>query len=145
MKSTFFVFIITLSSVIFSQETIKKYSLMDVEVFPVFYQIEMQPSQKNNLLLFKAKMQQYFITNMDSKNLVHFEDKNSYSLDLQTTLDGKLTINNLSVFNSLQKESIEKVLKMLHIKKAALKNGQDVAVEFSISLQLKFTEIKTIK
>ncbi len=145
MRITFLLFFGLFSSLIIAQENIKKYPLTDVEEFPVFFQIEIQNSQKNNLLVFQAKFQQYFITNIDSKKLVHFESKSPLSINLSTTFDGRLVIENTSDFNKIQLVELEKVLEKLHLKKAALKAGKEVAVEFSIPLQLKFTEIKTIK
>jgi hypothetical protein len=76
--------------------------------------------------------------------LIYFKEDPSYVLHLKTTLDGSIKINNLSEFTNVQKEALEKVLEKLSIKKGAQKNGQDVAIEFSIPLQIKFTEIKTI-
>jgi len=89
-------------------------------------------------------LQQFFITNIGSKSLIYFKEDPSYVLHLKTTLDGSIKINNLSEFTNVQKEALEKVLEKLSIKKGAQKNGQDVAIEFSIPLQIKFTEIKTI-
>jgi hypothetical protein len=130
---------------VFSQEHIKSFNLSELDELPIFHQFEIPKSQKNNVLLFQAKLQQFIITNIDSYSLIHFNEQPSYALHLKTTLDGNIKINNLSEFSNIQKEALEKVLEKLSIKKRAQKNGQEVAIEFSIPLQIKFTEIKTIK
>lgn len=145
MNRVFFVFFLVFTNCIFSQENIQSYTLAEVDEFPVFHQYEILKSQKNNVPLFQAKLQQFFITNIDSKSLIHFNEHPSYALHLKTTRDGSLNIKNLSEFTNIQKEALEKVLEKLSIKKGAQKNGKDVSVEFSIQLQIKFTEIKTIK
>ena len=125
-------------------EKVSYYGTSSLDEFPIFDQFEIPKSQKNNTLLFQAKLQQFFITNIGSKSLIYFKEHPSYVLHLKTTLDGSIKINNLSEFTNVQKEALEKVLEKLSIKKGAQKNGQDVAIEFSIPLQIKFTEIKTI-
>ena len=145
MNRTFFVFFLVLTNFVFSQENIKSYNLSELDELPIFHQFEIPKSQKNNALLFQAKLQQFFITTIDSKSLIYFNENPSYDLQLKTTLDGSVKINNLSEFTNIQKEALEKVLEKLSIKKGAQKNGQEVAIEFSIPLQLKFTEIKTVK
>jgi len=144
MNKTFFVFLLILTNFIFSQERIKSSPLSALDAFPIFDQFEIPKSKKNSTLLFQAKLQQFFITNIGSKSLIYFKEDPSYVLHLKTTLDGSIKINNLSEFTNVQKEALEKVLEKLSIKKGAQKNGQDVAIEFSIPLQIKFTEIKTI-
>jgi len=134
-----------LTNFVFSQENIKSVELSELDEFPIFHQFEIPKNQKNNVLLFQAKLQQFIITNIDSKLLIHFNEQPSYILHLKTTLDGSLKINNLSEFTNIQKEALEKVIEKLSIKKGAQKNGQEVAIQFSIPLQIKFTEIKTIK
>ncbi|WP_445747526.1 hypothetical protein [Polaribacter sp.] len=145
MNRTFFVFFLVLTNFVFSQENIKSVELSELDEFPIFHQFEIPKNQKNNVLLFQAKLQQFIITNIDSKLLIHFNEQPSYILHLKTTLDGSLKINNLSEFTNIQKEALEKVIEKLSIKKGAQKNGQEVAIQFSIPLQIKFTEIKTIK
>lgn len=145
MYRTFFVFFLVLTNVVFSQEHIKSFNLSELDELPIFHQFEISKSQKNNVLLFQAKLQQFFITNIDSKSLIYFNENPSYDLELKISLDGSLKINNLSKFTNIQKEALEKVLEKLSIKKGAQKNGQEVAIEFSIPLHLKFTEIKNIK
>ncbi|MDP4601245.1 MAG: hypothetical protein NWS84_08875 [Polaribacter sp.] len=144
MNRAFFVFFLMLTNFIFSQESIKSSHLSELDEFPIFDQFEIPKSKKNSTLLFQAKLQQFFITNIGSKSLIYFKEDPSYVLHLKTTLDGSIKINNLSEFTNVQKEALEKVLEKLSIKKGAQKNGQDVAIEFSIPLQIKFTEIKTI-
>ena len=145
MRITFLFFYTLFFNSIVSQENTKIYSLNDVEEFPVFYQIEFQHSQKNKLVVFQAKLQQHFITNMDAKKLIHFESSSPLSLKLLATFDGKLLIENTSDFNNLQLVELNKIVEKLSIKKAAMKAGKEVSVTFSIPLQLKFTEIKTVK
>lgn len=145
MNRTFFVFFLVLTNFVFSQENIKSVELSELDEFPIFHQFEIPKNQKNNVLLFQAKLQQFIITNIDSNSLIHFNEQPSYSLHLKTTLDRNIKINNLSEFTNIQKEALEKVIEKLSIKKGAQKNGQVVSVEFSIPLQIKFTEIKTIK
>lgn len=145
MNRSFFMFFLLLANFIFSQENIKSFHLSELDEFPIFHQFEIPKNQKNNVLLFQAKLQQFIITNIDSKSLIHFNEHPSNTLHLKTTLDGNLKINNLSEFTNIQKDALEKVLGNLSIKKGAKKNGQLVTIEFSIPLQIKFTEIKTIK
>lgn len=145
MNRTFFVFFLVLTNFVFSQENIKSVELSELDEFPIFHQFEIPKNQKNNVLLFQAKLQQFIITNIDSNSLIHFNEQPSYSLHLKTTLYRNIKINNLSEFTNIQKEALEKVIEKLSIKKGAQKNGQVVSVEFSIPLQIKFTEIKTIK
>ena len=142
-KKIYIIFLFTFNF-IFSQESIKSSHLSELDEFPIFDQFEIPKSKKNSTLLFQAKLQQFFITNIGSKSLIYFKEDPSYVLHLKTTLDGSIKINNLSEFTNVQKEALEKVLEKLSIKKGAQKNGQDVAIEFSIPLQIKFTEIKTI-
>ena len=145
MNRAFFVFFLVFTNVVFSQEHIKSFNLSELDELPIFHQFEIPKSQKNNVLLFQAKLQQFIITNIASNLLINFNEQPSYALHLKTTFDGSIKINKLSEFTNIQKEALEIVLEKLSIKKGAQKNGQVVSVEFSIPLQIKFTEIKTIK
>lgn len=145
MHKIFFIFFLLFSTAILSQVDEKIINLSEVDSFPVFQQITLKEKDRNNKVLFQAKLQQYIITKMNPKLLNYLENDVRYSLKLKTTFDRKVVLTDADISNNLILQEFKKVVETLEVKSSAKLKNTDVEVTFMLPLKIKFQDIKIIK
>lgn len=145
MQRVFFIFFLLFSTAFLSQVYKKTVTLSEVDSFPVFEQDFFNKIKGNNESLLQAKLQQYIITNINSKILTLLKNDTNYFLKIDVSDDGKINLKNATITNKTALEELKKVVESVEVKIPAKLQGKEVIVEIVVPLVVKFQDIKIIK
>lgn len=145
MQRVFFIFFLLFSTAFLSQVYKKTVTLSEVDSFPVFEQDFFNKIKGNNESLLQAKLQQYIITNINSKILTLLKNDTNYFLKIDVSDDGKINLKNATITNKTVLEELKKVVESVEVKIPAKLQGKEVIVEIVVPLVVKFQDIKIIK
>lgn len=110
MQRVFFIFFLLFSTAFLSQVYKKTVTLSEVDSFPVFEQDFFNKIKGNNESLLQAKLQQYIITNINSKILTLLKNDTNYFLKIDVSDDGKINLKNATITNKTALEELKKVV-----------------------------------